>query len=304
VVPVVEGSQSAVTTRARYWCDRKLLITLDGPEGRSSTTIERPFARVGSHESSEIVLRDKRVRPRSLYLHATEGGIFCVNLAPSYFGKPSSRGWLHPEQRLTLGPYQLSARLSEDVQTPGDSGSDLEAKGSAVAPFPVVAATVQDEEIGRRLLTRQLTLIGRHRSSKIRLTSHTVSASHCVMYWDSGTLWVVDLLSGNGTQLDGQPVDVVELPLGCCLKLGHVDLTYVTLSDSHPADFGEHLPRNNAPGVLLGVSPVEPEVSQIAPEEEEYLEDTGAAWEEERARQEQQFTRRLEELVSHEAELV
>ena len=201
VVLVVEASSSAVTTGTRYWCDRKLLIAVDGPEGRSSTTVQKPFARVGSHAGSEIVLPDKRVRPRALYVHAAETGVFCLNLSASQSASSSSRGWLHPDQKLTVGPYQLSARLSGDVHPPLNCTADLEAKGSAEAPFPVVAATVQGEEIGRRLLTRRLTLVGRHRSSKIRLTSHSVSAAHCVMVWASGALWVVDLLSGNGTQI-------------------------------------------------------------------------------------------------------
>ena len=77
-----------------------------------------------------------------MYLHATEGGVICVNLSPSYFGRPSLRGWLRPEQILTLGPYQLSVRPAENARAPGNSLPDLETKGSATAPFPVVAAAV------------------------------------------------------------------------------------------------------------------------------------------------------------------
>ena len=169
-----------MTIQSTFWCDRKLLVTVEGPEGRSSTTIEKPFARVGSHDASEVVLPDRRIGRRRLYFHATDSGIFCVNLAPSYFSEGTLRGWVRPEQELLLGPYRISARLADEDSPPAVSGADWDAPGSAEGPAPVVQATVNGREIGRLVLTRRLTLLGRRRSCMMRLTSRSVSASHCI----------------------------------------------------------------------------------------------------------------------------
>ena len=73
---------------------------------------------------------------------------------------------------------------------------------------------------------RRLTIIGRHRPSTIRLTSRHISACHCLLWWDVGRLWVVDLLSGNGTRLNGEHVEAALVNPGDTLKLGPVALTY------------------------------------------------------------------------------
>ena len=227
---------SAVTAAPAYWCSRQLSITVDGPEGLVATVLEKPFARVGSHEFSEISLPDQHVRRRSLYLHAAHSGVFCIDLthpeSPKsvwpHLRSPGLRGWLDPDRPISLGPFRLSARLAHGA-APGDEPlPDLQAKGSAASPFPVVTACVNGKDLGTRVLTRQLTVVGRHASCSMQLTSHSVSAVHCVLFWDGKSLWVVDLLSGNGTLLGDQPVEVARVPLGGRLRLGRVELVYLS----------------------------------------------------------------------------
>ena len=99
---------------AEYWCEQGLEITVDGPEGRFCVKVEKPFARVGRHESSEVVLPNKRAPHRGLYLHATEAGIFYVRLASSSSkNDQGAQGWLAPGQILNVGPYQITVQLAE-----------------------------------------------------------------------------------------------------------------------------------------------------------------------------------------------
>ncbi|MBN2475897.1 MAG: FHA domain-containing protein [Pirellulales bacterium] len=219
---------------ADYWCEQTLLIVGDGPKGPFSVSIEKPFARIGSHESSEVVLRaeDEGIAGRCLYLHATNRGIYCVDLVSSHSAQGAVHGWLRPAEVLHLGPYRISARLSGDDGNGTNTASqpEMKARGTAPPPYPVVVLSTQEGEIGTRRLTRRLTIVGRQRPSSIRLTSHTVSAAHCAMYWDGRALWVVDLLSGNGTRLDGSAVEAAVLPLGSTLALGRVELRFLALS--------------------------------------------------------------------------
>ncbi len=225
----------------RYWCEQTLLVTIDGPGGLRRIEVGKPFARIGSHPSAEVVLRGWRMASRGLYLHATDSGVFYLDLSSTHSNEPPLRGWLHAEEAVKLGAYRVSARLAEGPNAEGPSAEgpnaegpsaepDLQTRGSAEAPFPILAMAAGDHKIGRRRLVRQLTVVGRHRPSNIRLTSRSVSAAHCVLVWDLDTLWVVDLLSGNGTKVDGELVEAAVVPQHATLTLGQVDLKYVSQS--------------------------------------------------------------------------
>jgi len=45
-----------VKNLATYWYEHRLIVTVQGPEGTFCVTTETPFARVGAHESAEVVL--------------------------------------------------------------------------------------------------------------------------------------------------------------------------------------------------------------------------------------------------------
>ncbi len=54
---------------------------------------------------------------------------------------------------------------------------------------------------------RSLTVVGREKPSDLRLRSEFISSTHCVLYWQNGKLWFVDLLSSNGTEKRGRRCD-------------------------------------------------------------------------------------------------
>lgn len=69
--------------------------------------------------------------------------------------------------------------------------------------------------------------IGRSEGSDVRLTGHSVSASHATLMRKGGQWFVVDLASSNGTFVDGYRVaGERELPNGCTLRVGDVELTF------------------------------------------------------------------------------
>jgi hypothetical protein len=238
--------EKASTMDSTSWCRRKLLVTTEGADSRGSATIEKPFARVGSHEDSEIVLPAKEVRRRSLYLHATDEGIFCIDLTRTDATGYPVRQWLPAKQTVALGPYRIGARLAGVRRPVPHSWCDLLAKGSASGPYPVVSVSVRGGgEIGRRLLTRRLNILGRGRSATMQISSRTVSRFHCALYWEAEKLWVVDLLSAAGTWLEGHCVEVAEFPEGTSLRVGRVEVTFVSLYDEaqvleEPLIFPDH----------------------------------------------------------------
>lgn len=220
-----------MTTRSRYWCEKGLLVTVEGPEGSFRTTIEKPFARIGSHPSSEVVLPGPQVAQRGLYLHATDAGVFCINLLQAGCAADEVIGWLDSNRAITLGPYKVSAQLAGGSEAVADAQPDLDAKGAVAPPFPRISVSIDGREVAERRLRRRLTVLGRGKSSTMRLMGNYVSAVHCVTYWDGDTLWVVDLLSANGTAFEGEAIEVVELPLGSSFVLGNVRLTFASMGD-------------------------------------------------------------------------
>ena len=225
------GQRLNVTTQSKYWCDKGLVITVHGPDGRRQVEVEKPFARLGSHKSSEILIPDKRVSRRRFYFHATDEGVFCINLSDSKSAVDQSRGWLDPNDTMKIGPYRISAQLAgpAEAQPPSTTGPDLEARETAAEPRPVLAMSIKGKEVDEREVRRQLTVLGRRVPSTLRITSTSVSSTHCVLYWNSGVLWVVDLLSVNGTRLHGRKVDAAEFPPGDILKVGRAELLHLAV---------------------------------------------------------------------------
>ena len=225
------GQRLKVTTQSKYWCDKGLVITVDGPDGRRRVEVDKPFARLGSHKSSEVLIPDKRISRRRFYFHATDDGVFCVNFSHLKSAVDQSRGWLDPNDTIKMGAYRVSAQLAgpAEAQPPSKNRPDLEARDTAAEPRPVLAMSIKGKEVDEREVRRQLTVLGRRVPSTLRITSYSVSSTHCILYWNSGVLWVVDLFSVNGTRLRGRRVDAAEFPPGDTLKVGRAELLHLTV---------------------------------------------------------------------------
>jgi len=221
-----------MSLRERYWCRHGLVVTVDGPLGLRSTTVGKPFARISTRRGAEVVLPDLKIASRGLYLHAIGAGLFALGFSHTESTEEPFRGWLRPDQIISLGPYQISARLAVGAGAVPPAASDLPSLGekrTAAEPYPVIAVAFGGSEVARRRLSRPLTVVGRLRPSTLPIQSNDLSASHLVFYWNAGTLWVIDLLSRMGTIVEGTPIQCAELPLGCSLTVGEVRLTFVDL---------------------------------------------------------------------------
>ncbi|MCR4411965.1 MAG: FHA domain-containing protein [Thermoguttaceae bacterium] len=220
-----------VKTPPACWCAQRLAITVEGPEKRFSVTTEAPFARIGSDEAAEVVLRHGRLPRRGLYLHATDEGVFWINLASPDTVKEVPRGWLPPDRRIHFGPYRISARVVHEAQRSAGAFADLCAKGSLPEPHPRIVVMLGDLELARRRLTRRLTLVGRRPPAALRIDNDDLSDPHLVLYWQAGSLWAIDLLSRNGLRLNGSPIDVGRVPEGASIALGAIEIRYAPKSN-------------------------------------------------------------------------
>jgi Protein kinase domain/FHA domain len=206
------------------WCDDRIIVTVDGPQGPRKLTVARPFARVGSHPNSEIVLGEE-VGERAYYLHGAAGGIYALRLDPDRESTDDRGRWLGVAEPITLGPYRLTARLKSQGVAPPNLPS-LIAAGSADLPLPVLNVLSGSEFHEKRRLDSTLTLVGRHPACTLRLRGRKTSMLHCVLVWDQRRLWCIDLFSSNGTLLNGRRIDFADLQLRDQLTAGEFSLVY------------------------------------------------------------------------------
>ncbi len=185
-----------------------------------------PFARIGSHPGSDIVIPDSSVALRSHYLHATRDGIYCLFLDVAG-SQPDEKGrWLAPHDEIVVGNYRVRASLVSAEQGELLPDYDPAAWGSALPPLPVMLVYCGELLKDKRRFRARLSLVGRRPQCRLQLKGKQVSSFHCILYWDREQLWCVDLRSSNGTVLNGQEIDCAQIQIGDRLEVGEFGLVY------------------------------------------------------------------------------
>ncbi len=215
----------------QLWCTRQLTVRVTGPDGERTIDVGKPYARIGSHSRSEVILEGLAVPKHGLYLHATQRGIFCTQLRESSPDEEAFHGWLTSDHGIAIGDYQIYASFSDGDEPEVDPDWILDQKGSAQLPVPVIYVLVNEERRATYRAYRSLTVVGREHPSALRLRSEFISSTHCVLYWQSGKLWFVDLLSSNGTEKRGRRCEAERVRLGRTIKIGDVLLGFARTTD-------------------------------------------------------------------------
>ncbi len=225
---IAEPSRIPTATVSAFWCQRQIVVSVGGLGKSVTHVVPKPYARIGSHPSSDIVLTGGSIPQRSIYLHAADRGLYLIALAHGPPLDSVENGWIAPEQEIALGPYRITASLAGETLLPGFAEEDWTAQESAPAPFPRLAVSLDGKRLGSLSITRRLTTIGRDAPSDVRLSSRSISSVHCVLFREEGRLWAIDLTSGNGTYLGGSQIESAEIRVGARLRLGAVTLRYQT----------------------------------------------------------------------------
>ena len=216
--------------RHEFWCSRRLLVTVDGPQGKSVVPLARPMARIGRQAGSDIVLNSPWVARRSLYLHATDEGVFCFYLQPEEKDTQRLGFWLAPGEPLMVGPYRISAALEGDDGGPAPAQVPLDEWGSAPPPYPVFQVYSGGKLRDKRRFRARLNLIGRRHECALQIKGQQVSSFHGCLFWQYPRLWYIDLVSSNGSSLNGLRVDCTEVRIGDQLEVGEFTLQFQRLS--------------------------------------------------------------------------
>lgn len=217
--------------KSEYWCNRGLRLTRHHGDSSTIEVVDKPYARVGRHAQCEFRLSRSQlghasIRSVEYYVHATEQGIYLLPIRSRTTDGPIGR-WLQPDEEIVVGECRLVFAYADGSPppTPPATSPELPLEVNE-QPCPVVSITLDGKPIAQWRQRRPLTLVGRSIPARIRIKHETVSSAHCVFYWVDGRLWVIDLLSRNGTRKDGRRFNVVRLRMGRFVSVGRMRLTF------------------------------------------------------------------------------
>lgn len=176
----------------------------------SRWSFAQPFAVVGRDPKSDLALEGELVSTRHAYLQIIEGRVFCVDLGSRsglYWGGESRpAGWLSPGESIGVGSYRL--RLVGPVREPPRlPWPNPMAVARLPGGVPLSRVTLKFPDVvpepARWRPRRVLALVGRSSRCHLRVPDEAVSLFHCALIRTTRGVWMVDLLSREGTRING-----------------------------------------------------------------------------------------------------
>jgi pSer/pThr/pTyr-binding forkhead associated (FHA) protein len=203
-----------------------LRLTLTHEQKVEQRLFELPAVLVGREERADLRLEHGEISRRHTYLQVLGGRLLCVDVsgrARTRWGKDRrSSGWLDPGQPVTVGPFTLELAAPVESSADARDWNPLQDRVEDSHLLPPVTVEVLSRG-GRRMrwqMNRALVLVGSSRACRIRLANASVSRFHCSLVGTPMGWWVVDLLSREGTSLNGQPVRCARIEDGDRLQVG------------------------------------------------------------------------------------
>jgi len=214
-----------------YWCGKRLVISASRSGETIEFPLEMPYARIGSHEKSDVILDD--VPRNALFLLGIQTGVFSLPLMAPENDGAFHRGWIDEDRTIGCGPWSLRVRFDDSSpMLPAAESLDEDLKSNIDVPVWLIRR--EGKELGRHRQRRRLMLIGREQPSDFRLRTNYISAGHCISYWDGRCAWVIDMCSTNGSRKDGVRFHAAKLRRGRSVNLGPLELKFENTEKAVP----------------------------------------------------------------------
>ncbi|MBX3436000.1 MAG: FHA domain-containing protein [Planctomycetaceae bacterium] len=225
--------------------------------------IDSPFGLIGRSAGCHLVLTDRVVSYRHVYLQAFGDRVICIDLLsphPIAWSDPSTAGWLCPGQTVWVGPNWI--QLCDDGWSSDVGGwpSPLECRTRTDEHTPYGALPLVHLELLNQQfkgmswpINRVLTLVGRDDRCRITCADESISRVHCSLLLTPYGLWVIDLLGRGGIRVNGIPCRCASLAAGDELSVGryHMRAAY------------ESAPKQLAPAHAAPIPPDTDEMSIV-----------------------------------------
>ncbi len=225
-------------------------------------SLDGPAVVVGSAARSTLCLDEVTVSQRHAFLQVLGGRLFALDLdgrgGIRIDGAPARGGWVDPGQVLGVGPFEIRRLDAPPPEAPLVS-DPLDERLPVNGTYPLAWFDIFEGNlhVARWRLNRVLSLVGRSTRCRVRLPDVSVSGVHCVVVATPTGVWVVDLLSREGTRLRGEPIQLARLDEGDLLEVGNYRLRITFQSGQHrtvPA--ASAAPTETTPRSLRGMPPM------------------------------------------------
>jgi pSer/pThr/pTyr-binding forkhead associated (FHA) protein len=205
----------------------RLEVAEPGVERARAHAFDQPFLIVGRSPEVDLRLDHEEISRRHCYVQMIGGRLIAVDLESRggirIDGEVRRAGWIDRGRQLQLGPLSLrfmGGGSATGVSDPRGALSPLSTQYAAGQP-PLGLEVVQD---GERTygwpMRRGMALIGRSQACSVRLVDPSVSAIHAALVRTAAGLWIVDLVSREGTYVGGEPIRFARLQPGVDCRLG------------------------------------------------------------------------------------
>ncbi len=215
-----------------------------------------PFAVIGRHVRSDVPVPDWQISTRHAYLQVFNGAVFCADLGSKtgleWRSGREGANWFVPNDALLLGNYELelcgpSAKLTVNEPVPISPLRKPEDPDERPVAWLEFLTGKCPDRYWR--VSRPMVMLGRGSWCKLQFSHSSVSTVHCVLLWQGGSLWIVDLNSRTGIQVNGLPQRWARLNDGDTFSLGVFTIRcHYTAPDERGQNlFAPPLPETAAP---------------------------------------------------------
>jgi pSer/pThr/pTyr-binding forkhead associated (FHA) protein len=191
-----------------------------------SIVLRRAASLLGTKPGCKLVLKHPQVNRRHCVIVNTGAHVILRDLATG--GKTLRNGLkveqeiLDDEDTLTIGPWELGIKLT----TPMLSGSSDSPVIVDLEPDPTILV-IEDPTTGKLIkLPREVTVLGRNNACDITVEDREVSSVHAVLFSYLNKPAIFDLVSENGTWVNGQRAVFARLNNGDEISLGTYKLRF------------------------------------------------------------------------------
>lgn len=208
-------------------------------------TFDPPFLVVGRSPDADLYLDREGMSARHCYLQVIGGRLVSLDLGGEggvlVDGVAQRVGWITPSTSLQIGPVGFQLQGEAGGESAGEAGGSVRLHplssqyARTLPPAVLEIEGVIDQTYGWRM-SRSLALIGRSTACQVRLMNPSISNFHAALIRTPTGVWIVDLLSREGVELDGRFVRAGRLEEGVACRLGSFTLRFCrgTLAPAPP----------------------------------------------------------------------
>lgn len=210
-------------------------LQLNRASGESDTfDFAKPFVTIGRHPDNDIVIENRGISSKHLYLQAIGSRIAAIDLfstsGTEWLGA-DFHGWLTHQHTIKIPGAELKLADNFWLATPPlKSPLEFRPREEQREEYGILPKVelelLNTSSKGKKWpINRVITLIGRDDRCRITILDKSISRVHCALLLLPSGLWAIDLTRDHSVVINGQSAACMMIAEGTVLQLGPYQLT-------------------------------------------------------------------------------